>query len=77
MPDSARKAFRQSRLYSAIGTMRLLLSRYARSVQLASMRRPKRHIAGSSSGQMTSGLCVISIHLIALTGTPGPAHGAE
>jgi hypothetical protein len=34
-------------------------------------------MSGSSSGQMTSGLCCISIHLMALIGTPGPAQGAE
>jgi hypothetical protein len=28
-------------------------------------------------GQITSGLWCISIHLMALTGTPGPAQGAE
>jgi hypothetical protein len=46
-------------------------------VQLASIIRPQRHIAGSSSGQMTSGLCCISIQWIALIGTPGPAQGDE
>jgi hypothetical protein len=46
------------------------------AVQLASIIAPQRHIAGSSSGQITSGLCCISIHLMAFTGTPGPAHGA-
>jgi hypothetical protein len=46
-------------------------------VQLRSIERPQRHIAGSSIGLTTSGLCCISIHLIAFTGTPGPAQGAE
>jgi hypothetical protein len=46
-------------------------------VQLASIIAPQRHMLGSSIGQITSGLCVISIHLIALIGMPGPAHGAE
>jgi hypothetical protein len=34
-------------------------------------------MAGSSMGLMTSGLWCISIHLMALIGTPGPAQGAE
>jgi hypothetical protein len=33
------------------------------------------HIAGSSFGRITSGPCFIKSHLIALTGTPGPAQG--
>ena len=41
------------------------------------MAAPQRHIAGSSSGQMTSGLWLIIIHLMAFSGTPGPAHGDE
>ena len=40
-------------------------------------RAPQRHMAGSSMGQITSGLCCMSIHLTALMGTPGPAQGAE
>jgi len=41
------------------------------------MDAPQRHIAGSSMGQITSGLCCMSIHWIALSGTPGPAQGEE
>jgi len=36
-----------------------------------------RRIAPSSNGQIISGLCVISMHLMAFKGTPGPAQGAE
>ena len=32
-------------------------------------------MAGSGFGRITSGPCFISSHLIALIGTPGPAHG--
>jgi hypothetical protein len=45
-------------------------------VQLASIIAPQRHMAGSNMGQITSGLCCISIHRMALSGTPGPAQGA-
>jgi len=44
-------------------------------VQLRSIARPQRHIEASSIGLMISGLWFISSHLIALTGTPGPAQG--
>ena len=77
MPVSARSSRRQSRLYSASRTMRALFNAYRASVQLRSIEAPQRHIAGSSIGQMTSGLWCISIHLTALSGTPGPAQGAE
>ena len=35
------------------------------------------HITGSSFGQITSGPWRINSHLMALTGTPGPAQGEE
>jgi hypothetical protein len=47
---SARNRFRQSRLYSAIGTRRLLFSRKARSPQFISIDLPQRHTAVSSGG---------------------------
>jgi hypothetical protein len=46
-------------------------------VQLRSISAIQRHMNGSSSGRITSGRCVISIHFTAFNGTPGPDQGAE
>jgi hypothetical protein len=46
-------------------------------VQLPSKRKPQIHIAGSRIGQMTSGRWRMNSHLIAFSGKPGAAHGAE
>jgi hypothetical protein len=46
-------------------------------VQLRSSFMPQIHMTGSSLGQITSGPCRINSHLIAFTGTPGPAQGEE
>ena len=77
MPVSRRSSRRQSRLYSASRTIRALLIAYRAAVQLRNICAPHRHIAGSSIGRITNGLCCINIHLMALMGTPGPAQGAE
>ena len=77
MPISLRSARRLSRLYSAIGIIRLLLTAYRAEVQLRSIFSIQIHMTGSSFGQITSGPCRINSHLMALTGTPGPAHGEE
>jgi hypothetical protein len=41
------------------------------------MARPQSHIAGSILGQITSGRWRMKAHLIALSGMPGAAQGAE
>jgi hypothetical protein len=46
-------------------------------VQLRSSLSIHHHMTGSSFGQITSGPCRINSHLMAFTGTPGPAHGDE
>jgi hypothetical protein len=46
-------------------------------VQLRSIASDQRIIDQSMFGRMTSGRWCIASHLIALSGTPGPAQGAE
>jgi hypothetical protein len=81
MPIWARRSRRQSRLYSASRTIRVLLIPQRASVQLRSMATTQPMKAASTCGRMTSGRwCMAShliAHLIAFSGTPGPSHGAE
>ncbi len=78
MPVSPRSARRQSRLYSAMRHHPALVDGVARRRAVAQhLEQPRPHGTDRAVGRITSGPCRINSHLIAFTGTPGPAQGEE
>ena len=60
-----------------LGGQRILVVHDIGDVQWRSIDKPQRHMAGSSMGLMTRGLWCINSQVMAFSGTPGPAQGAE